>query len=214
MSGYATLVLDVDSTVAGIEGIDWLAQRRGPEVAKRVAELTDRAMQGEISLDRVFGERLKLVAPSRDEVTALAKAYLASIAPGAKKAIAALLEIGKAIVLVSGGLRQAIAPLALTLGVAPGRLCAVDVRFDPHGEYEGFDETSPLTTSDGKAEVVRALALPRPIVLVGDGATDLAARPAVDAFVAYTGFVRREPVIAKADRVAANFGAILDIVRG
>ncbi len=214
MSGYASLVLDVDSTVAGIEGIDWLAQRRGPEVAKRVSELTDRAMRGEIELDAVFGERMKLVAPTREEVGALAKAYVAALAPGAKKAIGALLEIGKAIVLVSGGLRQAIAPLASTLGITPGRLCAVDVHFARDGSYAGFDDSSPLTTSDGKAEIVRALALPRPIVFVGDGATDLAARPAVDAFVAYTGFVRREPVVAKADRVAANFGAVLDIVRG
>lgn len=214
MSGYASLVLDVDSTVAGIEGIDWLAQRRGPDVAKRVAELTERAMRGEIELDAVFGERLAMVAPTRAEVLALAKAYVAAVAPGAKKALGALLEIGKTIVLVSGGLRQAIAPLAATLGIAPGRLCAVDVRFDAEGEYAGFDEASPLTTSSGKADVVRALVLPRPIVLVGDGATDLAARPAVDAFVAYTGFVRRENVVAKADRVAASFGAILDIVRG
>ena len=214
MTGFASLVLDVDSTIAGIEGIDWLAQRRGPETAKRVGELTDRAMRGEIELDAVFGERLKLVAPSRDEVGALAKAYVAAIAPGARKAILALLELGKRIALVSGGLRPAIAPLAATLGIAPGWLCAVDVRFDGTGKYAGFDESSPLTTSRGKAEIVRAMALPRPIVLVGDGATDLAARPAVDCFVAYTGFVRRDPVIAKADLVAENFGRVLDIVRG
>ena len=214
MSGYASLVLDVDSTVSGIEGIDWLAQRRGADIAKRVAELTERAMLGEIELDAVFGERLRLVAPSRDEIAALAKAYVAALAPGAKKAIAALFEIGKTIVLVSGGLRQAIEPLAAALDVASGWLCAVDVRFDAAGKFAGFDESSPLTTSSGKAEVVRAMALPRPIVLVGDGATDLAARPAVDCFVAYTGFVRREAVAAKADHVAPNFGAVLDIVRG
>ena len=39
MTGFASLVLDVDSTIAGIEGIDWLAQRRGPETAKRYAAL-------------------------------------------------------------------------------------------------------------------------------------------------------------------------------
>ena len=43
---YRALVLDVDSTVSGIEGIDWLAARRGPDVAQRVLELTRRAMDG------------------------------------------------------------------------------------------------------------------------------------------------------------------------
>ena len=33
---FASVVLDVDSTLCGVEGIDWLAQRRGPEMADRV----------------------------------------------------------------------------------------------------------------------------------------------------------------------------------
>ena len=33
---FASVVLDVDSTLCGVEGIDWLAQRRGPEVATRI----------------------------------------------------------------------------------------------------------------------------------------------------------------------------------
>src|SRR5205085_3697398 len=55
---FASVVLDVDSTLCGIEGIDVLAMRRGPEVGRRIAEITDRAMRGEIALERVYGERL------------------------------------------------------------------------------------------------------------------------------------------------------------
>ena len=40
------IILDVDSTLCGIEGIDWLAQQRGVAVCQRVSELTDRAMAG------------------------------------------------------------------------------------------------------------------------------------------------------------------------
>ena len=36
--GFRTIVLDVDSTLCGIEGIDWLAARRGHAIAERVAE--------------------------------------------------------------------------------------------------------------------------------------------------------------------------------
>ena len=45
-----SLVLDVDSTICGIEGIDWLAALRGDLVSRRVAELTHRAMQGGVPL--------------------------------------------------------------------------------------------------------------------------------------------------------------------
>ena len=74
-TGYSSVVLDVDSTLCGIEGIDWLAARRGPEAGVRIAELTDRAMNGELALDDVYGERLGVVRPTRDDLEALASAY-------------------------------------------------------------------------------------------------------------------------------------------
>ena len=38
-------MLDVDSTLTGIEGIDWLAERRGPDLAAEIGELTRQAYQ-------------------------------------------------------------------------------------------------------------------------------------------------------------------------
>ena len=57
-----------------------------------------------------------------------------------------------------------------------------------------------------------ALVLPPRVLAVGDGATDLAIRPVVDAFAAYTGFVRREAVVNDADLVVESFDQLLDIV--
>src|SRR3954451_1672133 len=87
-SGFASVVLDVDSTLCGVEGIDWLAARRGAEAGVRVAELTDRAMRGEIALDSVYGERLAMVRPSHDDLAALAAEYVRTLAPGARAAVA------------------------------------------------------------------------------------------------------------------------------
>jgi hypothetical protein len=50
---------------------------------------------------------------------------------------------------------------------------------------------------------VRAWRLTRPAMLVGDGATDLEARPEVDLFVAYMGVAHRPAVAAGADVVLA-----------
>ena len=60
--------------------------------------------------------------------------------------------------------------------------------------------------------MVRALALPRPVLAVGDGATDLAMRPAVDRFAAFTGFVRRKPVVDAADVEISSFDQLLATV--
>jgi len=210
---FASVVLDVDSTLSGIEGIDWLASLRGPAMAAKISALTDRAMRGEITLDSVYGERLRMIAPTRAEIDALGRRYVEEIAPGAARAIAALRKAGVAIALVSGGLREAIMPLAKTVG-AGGALSAVSIRFDDHGNYAGFDERSPLATQQGKAQVVRELALGAPVLGVGDGATDLAMKPAVAAFGAYVGFARREPVVRGADYTIESFAQLEALVLG
>ena len=81
--GFASVVLDVDSTLSGVEGIDWLAARRDGGMGAKVAALTDRAMRGEVPLSAVYGERLQMVNPSRDDVAALAGMYQTLLAPGA-----------------------------------------------------------------------------------------------------------------------------------
>jgi phosphoserine phosphatase len=209
---FATVVLDVDSTLCDVEGIDWLARRRGGDTAREVARLTDRAMAGEVELDRVYGERLARIRPSAAEVAALAMVYRAQLAPGAAAAIARLREAGVALHLVSGGLREAILPVAAALGFAPGSVHAVAVRFDGTGAYAGFDEASALATQEGKLHVVRALGCAGPVLAVGDGATDLAVRPVVDAFAAFTGFARREAVVRAADRELRSFDELLQLV--
>ncbi|MEO5817178.1 MAG: HAD-IB family phosphatase [Gemmatimonadaceae bacterium] len=211
-AGFASVILDVDSTLCGLEGIDWLAERRGGTTGAQVVDLTDRAMRGDIALDAVYGERLALVRPSRDEIAALADAYSATVAEHAAYAILRMRAAGKRVVLVSGGVREAILPIAERLGIPPKDVRAVSVRFDVDGNYAGFDTMSPLTTATGKRNVAESLALPRRILAVGDGATDLAMRPAVDAFAAYTGFVRRDAVVNSADMVVSSFDQLMEIV--
>jgi hypothetical protein len=50
------------------------------------------------------------------------------------------------------------------------------------------------------------------VLAVGDGATDLAIRPAVAAFGAFTGFVKRDAVVAGADYLIPDFSHLLDLV--
>ena len=209
---FATVVLDVDSTLCDVEGIDWLARRRGRRTAREIARLTDRAMAGELALERVYGERLARIRPSAGEVAALAMVYRSQLAPGAAAAIAALREAGVALHLVSGGLREAILPVAAALGFGPESVHAVTVRFDGAGAYAGFDEASPLATQEGKPRVVRALGCAAPVLAVGDGATDLAMRSVADTFAAFTLFARREPVVRAADRELRSFAELLQLV--
>jgi phosphoserine phosphatase len=205
-------VFDVDSTLSGIEGIDWLAARRGPEVRAWSAALTERAMSGEIPIEAVYGERMQAVKPSRVEIEELGRIYIDRMVRGARELFTDLQEHGIEIVMVSGGLRESIAPLAAELGVGLGHVHAVSVYFDADGHYAGFEESSPMTRQNGKRLVVGSMGLEAPVLAVGDGMTDLEMRPVVDGFAAFTGVTNRRPVVERADFVIENFDQLRALV--
>jgi D-3-phosphoglycerate dehydrogenase len=109
-------------------------------------------------------------------------------------------------------LLPAIRQVAKKAGIPDGNVHAVDVHFDDAGGYASFENASPLTRDLGKREIVTSLKLSRPILIVGDGSTDAEVRPVVDAYAAFTRFVRRDAAVAKADYVVSSFEEILSLV--
>jgi len=209
---FNSVIFDVDSTLSGVEGIDWLAAQRGPEIAAWSAGLTEKAMKGEIPIEAVYGERMRLVKPTLPEVQQLGKVYVEQVATRATETISALRAHGVEVVMISGGLREAILPLARELGVGETNLYAVSVFFGEQGEYAGYDDASLLTRQSGKRTAVGQMALKGPILAVGDGMTDCEMKPVVQGFAAFTGFTRREAVIEQADYIIENFDQLRDLI--
>lgn len=211
---FATIVLDVDSTLCGIEGFDWLAQRRGEIVARRVTALTDDAMHGAKPLEEIYAARLAMIRPRRDDVDALARAYAESLAPGAVETLSKMRRAGVHVVLMSCALRHALVRLAFHLGIDLEDVHAVDIRFDAVGAYTGFDSFSVLTATDGKAEMLSRLTLDGPVLAVGDSVTDVAMRSVCGQVAAFTGFVRRDAALAEADYTVSSFADLATLVLG
>lgn len=211
MPRFGTVVFDCDSTLSAVEGIDELAAGR-PEVV----ELTRAAMRGEIPLQEVYGRRLELVRPTRQRVEALGRQYIEAAVPEARATVQTLLAAGVAVRVVSGGVLPAVLMLARALGVHDASVAAVDIYFQGDGSYAGFDVNSPLARSGGKAAVLAAWSkeMSGPVLMVGDGVTDLEARPPADAFAAYTGVAARAPVVAGADFVVEDMAAVRRLVLG
>jgi phosphoserine phosphatase len=197
MSGFASVVFDCDSTLVAVEGIDELS---GPFRAD-IQALTDAAMDGSVPLEEVYGRRLAIIRPTQAQVEQVGMMYVRTLMPHARETVAALRWLGKTVRIVSGGLRPAVCAVARELGLSDEDVVAVGIHFDAAGEYAGFDDASPLTRNGGKTEVIAAWGLPRPSLLVGDGITDREARPAVDAFAAYTAIVERPAAVDGADFV-------------
>jgi phosphoserine phosphatase len=200
---FDAVCFDCDSTLSGIEGIDELANRAG--CGPQIVRLTEAAMNGLVPLEEIYAKRLDVVRPDRSALAWLAQRYTEEAVSGAAETIATLRRHGKAVYVVTSGLLQAVAEFAGSLGFSPEQIHAVKVYFDDVGAYQGFDTTSPLCRSDGKAAVCQALATKHgKIAMVGDGLTDLVARAGGAYVVGYGGVAYREVMLQGADHYVAT----------
>jgi phosphoserine phosphatase len=196
---FGTVIFDCDATLSEIEGI----QELGREHRAELEALTEEAMSGRLPLEQVYGRRLALARPSRSRVAEVGRQYVDRLVPDAREVVAALHQGGVDVRIVSSGVLPAVLTLSRELGLADDRVAAVDLQFSADGSYADFDRASPLATAGGKLRVIQGWngELARPIMMVGDGATDLETRPAVDLFVAFAGVTARPAVIVRADVV-------------
>ena len=203
---FRHVFFDVDSTLVTIEGIDVLANGN-PEIAR----LTEAAMNGEITVDEVYGKRLEIIRPAMPAVAALGERYVASLTDGARDAVTRLRDAGVNVQLVTAGIRQAILILADHLGISHRAVNAVALHFDGTGKYEDFDRTSPLTRTGGKETVVRDLRARSKgkAAFIGDGVTDLETKPVVDLFIGFGGVHVRDRVKENADVYVTDFESVL-----
>lgn len=220
------VILDCDSTLTTVEGIDELARLIEAEgdtgvnssrsMAANIASLTKRAMEGDLPLEAVYGRRLTVVSPTQSQVRQIAQIYRQTAIPDAAAVIAALQALGVKVFIVSGGLIEPVRDFGAWLGVPPERIFAVDMEYDqlagqwwryweqpggqnPRANYLSV-APSPLTGSLGKNRVIARLRAEHPgrALLVGDGLSDLEAGPEVDLFVGFGGAVYRPRVAEKA----------------
>jgi phosphoserine phosphatase len=156
-----------------------------------------------VALEAVYGRRLEMIRPSASRLQDLARQYVEALVPDAVGVVRALRAEGIDVRIMSGGLRPAVLAVADALGVPHNRVAAVDVSFSANGQYAGYDAQSPLARSGGKPEVLRLWRseVAGPVMMVGDGVTDLETQHVADLFVAYGGVVDRPAVMAAADFV-------------
>jgi phosphoserine phosphatase SerB len=206
------IFFDCDSTLSSIEGIDELGRARGPEIFQMVEHLTHQAMNGEVPIGEVFGRRMEIIQPDRATADAAAQLYLDTIVPGVPEVIARLKSDGWTPVILSGGFAPLIRPLADALGIE--HVEAVPLHFHQDGSYAGYGEGYPTTRNGGKPEVIREwkrAILPEAVVMVGDGVSDLEAKPEVDLFIGFGGVAARKAVQDGADAwitSMSDFGSI------
>lgn len=195
------LLADMDSTMIEQECLDELADVAG--IGPRVAEITRRAMNGEIGFEGALKERVGLLAGKPEGLIQEVLGSRISNAPGGRTLVATMHAHGAHTALVSGGFTQFTAHVADALGFDEHRANHLVIE---DGLLTG-EVVEPILGKEAKAatlaELVKRLELAANETLaVGDGANDLGMLHAAGLGVA----LHAKPVVAAEAPVRIDHG--------
>ncbi|UZK71160.1 phosphoserine phosphatase SerB [Sphingomonas sp. S1-29] len=197
----ALLIADMDSTMITVECIDELADYAG--VKPQIAEITERAMRGELDFAAALDARVALLRGLEESAIDRCLAERVTLMPGAKTLVRTMRARGAATILVSGGFTRFADPVGAEIGfdrVIANRLVIAD------GALTGAVE-QPIVDSGTKLATLRSaiadLGLAAEATMaVGDGANDLPMIRAAGLGVAY----RAKPIVAAAAAARVEHG--------
>lgn len=178
------LVADMDSTMITIECIDELADYAG--IKPQIAEVTERAMRGELDFAEALQARVALLAGLDEAMIERCRAERVKIMPGAKALIQTLRARGCHTVLVSGGFTRFAEPVAAEIGFHTVVANVLDIA---GGALSGTVQQPIVDSARKKAELEQALGQlgldPAFSIAIGDGANDIPMIEAAGLGVAY-----------------------------
>jgi phosphoserine phosphatase len=166
------LLADMDSTMIQQECIDELADEAG--VGARVADITARAMNGEIDFDSALRERVGLlVGLSVDVIDRVLKTRI-TLMPGGAVLLATMKAKGGHAALVSGGFTAFTAAISKELGFDENRANTLITKDGVLTGEVGLPILGKQAKVDALEEITARLGLTdADVIAVGDGANDL-----------------------------------------
>ncbi|KAK5654401.1 hypothetical protein OQA88_7311 [Cercophora sp. LCS_1] len=206
------VVFDMDSTLITQEVIDLLAAtiKDPPDLAARVADITHRAMIGELEFDSAFRERVKLLTGLPAGIFEELRPAL-DVTNGVRPLLKALKRLGVKTAVLSGGFLPLTSWLAGELGIDYA-----------HANEVVVDETTGKLTGEVKGRIVgkerkrellieiaekEGISLDQ-VIAVGDGANDLLMMDAAGLGVAWNA----KPRVQMEASARLNGDSLLDLL--
>lgn len=196
-------VSDMDSTLINIECIDEIADFAN--LKPKVANITERAMLGELDFDASLIERVALLKDL--DVGVLDRVYTQrlEVNPGGRELVQFLKKIGIACAVVSGGFTYFTERLAKDIGLDHMKANVLGIE---QGKLTGVSE-GKIINAQAKADFVKQLCEDYAIntdqcIVVGDGANDLKMMEVAGISVAY----HAKKTVQETADIVINYGGL------
>jgi len=181
-------IIDFDSTFTKVEALDILCEISLNDNAdkdqslKRIQEVTNLSMQGELSFRQSLEERISLLQAKKEHLPALIDRLKESVSESFLRNKVFLNEYRDQIIILSNGFKDFIVPIVTTYGIKEENVYANEFVYDENGFIIGFDKGNILSDSNGKPQ---------------------------KEFYAFTENIERDKVVAMADHIAPSLDEIL-----
>ncbi|MBB3980956.1 phosphoserine phosphatase [Sphingobium fontiphilum] len=165
------LIADMDSTMITVECIDELADYAG--IKPQIAEITERAMRGELDFEGALHGRVALLKGLPDSAIDQCREERVVIMPGAKALVRTMKARGARTLLVSGGFTRFTGPVAEEIGFDAAVANVLEIA---DGALLGTVTRPIVDAARKRAELEGAIAsgIDRALTMaVGDGANDI-----------------------------------------
>lgn len=212
-------VFDFDSTLTQVEALDVLAEislENNPErenIIKKIQEITDLGIDGDISFTESLERRIKLLNAHKSHLKTLIERLSGEISKSILRNKDFFIDHSKDIYVISCGFKEFIEPIVAPYSIPADKVYANTFTFDSDDYIIGFDRENVLSQHNGKIDCLKGMNLSGEVHVIGDGYSDYVMREAGVAhkYFAYTENVERQKVLPVADHITPNLEEFLYI---
>ena len=215
-----SLILDFDSTIINTESIDCLSKivlngtDNDTQILKKINEITNKGMNGEISFENSLNKRLSLLKINKNHIKELSLEVSKNFDDTFINNLAFYESIIDNVYIVSSGFKEVIEFAFKSISNKSWNIFANDLDYR-NNHFVTINKSNPLSKNLGKVKLIKSMNLSGNVIVVGDGYTDYEIRKHNQAniFLCYIRNINRKKVSKYADILCYDFNQVKEFIK-
>ena len=214
-----SLILDFDSTIINTESIDCLSKivlnrtDIDTQIQKKINEITNKGMNGEITFENSLNQRLSLLKINKNHIKALSLEVSKNFDDTFINNLVFFESIIDNVYIVSSGFKEVIEFAFKSISNKRWNIFANDLDYR-NNHLVTINKSNPLSKNLGKVKLIKSMNLSGNVIVVGDGYTDYEIRKHNQAniFLCYIRNINRKKVSKYADVLCYDFNQVKEFI--